>query len=375
MRRFIALILTLVILLPLAACSGEGERRIKSPVDFQLAQYEREEALRVEEVQAAMLRREQSQANRRASAVEREELPDWPITVPEYRPTNQNWSLWHWFVQQYPGVEGSTTLDEALTRLINWRGMEPNTFSMIYQTLDGEERMEYRPDVPYLAASSIKFPAAFMIYELIDEGEIFLNQTITYNADIHYESSIGELASLRDGTVMTFESLLAYMVTQSDNIGINMMYDYLLNSVAPYTSGRQRLAQRFNLQYVMDDNRITAGEFAGIMDEFLEEGPENDYLGLLAEHMNRAPFHQFVTGYLPQNVEVYHKYGDIYDFKNDVGIVMSDRPYYFIFLSQGVRDVFNFLPELGLLMYCWNQRGSEFNNGINERYVQISQDW
>lgn len=375
MRRLIALILTIVIVLPLAACSGEGGRRVKSPVDFQLSQYEREEALRVEEVQAAMLRREQSQANRRASAVEREELPDWPIEVPHYQPVNQSWSLWNWFVQQYPGVEGAADLSDALRRLISWRGMDPDSFSLVYQTLDGEERMEYRADYTYLAASSIQFPVAFMIYELIDKGEIFLGQTLVYDESIHYESSIGELANLRDGSVMTFESLLAYMVIQSDNIGINMMYDYLQNSLSPYTSGRERLAQRFNLQNIMNENRITANEFANIMDEFLEEGPENDYLGLLAEHMNRAPFHQFVTGYLPQNVDVYHKYGDIYDYKNDVGIVMSDHPYYFIFLSKDVKDVFNFLPEIGLLMYCWNQRGSVFNDGINERKVAISKDW
>lgn len=375
MRRLIALILTLVVVLPLAACGDSKERRIKSPVDFQLAQYEREEAQRVEAVQEAMLRREQYQANRRASALEREELPDWPIEATLYQPRNQRWSMWNWFVQEYPGVEGATSLEEALQLFVSSKAIDPNSFSLIYRTLDGGDKVEYRAEEVYPAAATIKFPIAFMVYELIDKGEIYLGQNITYDESIHYESSVGEMDSLEDGTELTIGSLLTYMITQSDNIGIKMIDEYLQENVPPNTSSIKRVADRFELKHVMKDNQITALEFSSIMDEFIEQGPENDYLGLLAEHMDLAPFHQFVTGYIPQNVPVYHKYGDLNNYKHDVGIVKTDWPYYFIFLSNGVKDASTILPEIGLLMYCWNQQSSPFNGFLNERYLDISTEW
>lgn len=375
MRRLIALILMLVMILPLAACGGSGERRIKSPVDFQLSQYEREEALRVSEVQEAMVRREQYQANRRASALEREELPDWPIEITQYHPRNQSWSMWHWYIQQYPGVVGATTLEEALRLFVSSRGMDPDSFSLVYQTLDGAERVEYRVDEVYPAAQTIKFPVAFMIYEHIDKGEIYLGQTITYDESTHYESSIGEFENLQDGTELTIGTILDNMITQSDNIGIKMIFDYLVKHLPPFTTGIERLADRFELKHVSQDNRITALEFADIMDQFVEQGPQNDYLGLMAEHLDLAPFHQFVTGYVPQNIPVYHKYGDSNAYKHDVGIVMTDWPYYFIFLSKGVKDATQVLPEIGLLMYCWNQQSSPFNGRLFERYIDISQAW
>ena len=92
--------------------------------------------------------------------------------------------------------------------------------------------------------------------------------------------------------------------------------------------------------------------------------------------MKQAAFHEFCTAYIPQNVDVMHKYGDLYEYHNDVGIVLTeDRPYYFIVLSKGLDNVLQDLPDIGLLLYCWNQRGSEFNYGIESPKIQISEKW
>ena len=78
MRRTVALSLTIALLLTLTACGTAETRRVKSPVDFQIAEQTKLEEERALEIQEAMLRREQNKANRRSSAVERESLPSGP---------------------------------------------------------------------------------------------------------------------------------------------------------------------------------------------------------------------------------------------------------------------------------------------------------
>ncbi|NDI33265.1 serine hydrolase [Chengkuizengella sediminis] len=202
-----------------------------------------------------------------------------------------------------------------------------------YENLVTGTSMSYQKEKVYAGASTIKLPLAVYIYQEAANGNLNLDQKLTYSIYHYYEGS-GVIQFQPFGTQYTIRELVKKMVVHSDNVAYIMLTEKM--GRANFISFLKEIGGKnvFPNGY----NRLSAEDlatYAKSLNEFIDEhellGQElldvfvytdyNDTIPAGVSELNVA--HK--VGYLPLEL-VYH----------DVGIVYDEQPYILVIMTKGI---------------------------------------
>lgn len=220
----------------------------------------------------------------------------------------------------------------------------PGKISMIAWQPDTGEKTEFQPDLPHVAASVIKIPVMVEAFHRAGTGSLDFGAEVVIRPE-EKMPSCGALTYLHDGLKVTVRDLVTLMIILSDNTATNLLIDILTEEAvngemtALGLSGRTRLRRKlFDAERARQgiENTVTAGDMASLLKRMLEgrllsANASAEMLGILGDQQlnGKMPFYLHSHG-----IACAHKTGEDDGITHDVGIIYTDSPWIFCFLSS-----------------------------------------
>ena len=238
------------------------------------------------------------------------------------------------------------SVDTMFTELISELD---NNVSIYFEEINNEYSFTYNENKTQYAASIIKLFEASYLIENARNGNINLDDTITYTSN--YASIAGlKLRTRTVGEEITIRDLLDYSVSVSDNgahimlsdyIGVNTLKEYAQNTLNATLTINE--SDRYGYLTVTDTNKLLKHIYDLIQ-------IDDEYTNLLVTAMNNT----YYNGLNFDNITFLHKYGYYGSYFNNIGIYNSNNPYLIsIFTLYGNPDqgALNKVSELNKKIY------------------------
>ena len=213
--------------------------------------------------------------------------------------------------------------DEAIDTMFTELMSElDNNVSIYFEEINNEYSFTYNENKAQYGASIIKLFEASYLIENARNGNINLDDTITYTSN--YASIAGlKLRTRTVGEEITIRDLLDYSVSVSDNgahimlsdyIGVNTLKEYAKNTLNATLTINE--SDRYGYLTVTDTNKLLKHIYNLIQ-------IDDEYTNLLVTAMNNT----YYNGLNFDNVTFLHKYGYYGSYFNNIGIYNSNNPY------------------------------------------------
>ena len=213
--------------------------------------------------------------------------------------------------------------DEAIDTMFTELMSElDNNVSIYFEEINNEYSFTYNENKAQYGASIIKLFEASYLIENARNGNINLDDTITYISN--YASIAGlKLRTRTVGEEITIRDLLDYSVSVSDNgahimlsdyIGVNTLKEYAKNTLNATLTINE--SDRYGYLTVTDTNKLLKHIYNLIQ-------IDDEYTNLLVTAMNNT----YYNGLNFDNVTFLHKYGYYGSYFNNIGIYNSNNPY------------------------------------------------
>lgn len=220
----------------------------------------------------------------------------------------------------YSEIDDTEVIINAKNDLTNY--IKDNYYASVsYEDLTYGFSYSYDQDKVYYAASTIKALGALYIYTKAAEGEINLDDTITYAAKYKVSYSVG-VSKHKVGSKIKIRDLVKYSVVYSDNSAHQMLIAYI---------GKSKLKE-FG-KSLGAKNTLNGGDNFGntsSADGLIYMKAVNNFIennGELGEELKGF----FVTSEQKElsvnNLDVAHKYGLYKKYYHNMGIVYDEKPY------------------------------------------------
>lgn len=202
------------------------------------------------------------------------------------------------------------------------------------------------------AASTIKLPINLYLYKQISRGHISSSTKLTYLAK-HHEEGTGYLKNMKIGSCFTIAELSRASIIYSDNVAINILYDYLgRTNVKNYM-------RKLGGRVVQNESNTTCPkDMALYMNEIAKFAQDNSNLGgVLIHHLENTVFKERIPAGIPANIKVANKIGNwpptgTY---NDVALVQHPKkPYILAVFSKNTaskKDAFRTIRKISRLTF------------------------
>ena len=220
---------------------------------------------------------------------------------------------------------------------------KPGKYAVFVKDLKGQQDFAVGADQSFASASIYKLAVMYKAYDSIEKGELkkgdilsagktTLNRIISGNSD----KETLELEDNQDlGNIsLSVENALKNMITISDNYSALLLAQKLGWQNIDSFIKRQNI-QNFNLIGANSPN-ATAHAVGNLLEQIYRETAVNQRYSqemknlLLAQEVNDR-----IPKYLPKDVKVAHKTGELENIRHDAGIVFGQKSdYIFVFLSQ-----------------------------------------
>jgi len=246
--------------------------------------------------------------------------------------------------------------------------------------LDTGEELAYHADELFPTASTFKTVLLYVLFQEADAGRIDLAQRITLDPEQRVPGS-GVLQDLDPGAALTIKDIATLMITVSDNMATDLIYDLLgrqrvaqavrelgmrqtslpldtweilagLHDLDPadpaltYDTLKGRLASRLapldcRATRETPDNNITTPRDMVRLYEAIERGDglTRTARNAVIDILKRQKFRERLPALLPFGVQVAHKTGSIRGVRNDAGLVYAgDTVYAVALFTKRARD-------------------------------------
>lgn len=230
--------------------------------------------------------------------------------------------------------------------------------------LDTGEELAFNADEVFPTASAFKTVLLYVLYRQADAGRIDLAQRVTLRAEQRVPGS-GVLQDLDPGATLTIKDIATLMITVSDNMATDLIYDLVGRAAVAETLrelGMSRTSLPLDTWEILaglhdldpDDPSLTyealkarlASRLAPLDCRAARETPENNVTtprdmvrlyeaiergeGLspaardaVLDILKRQKFRERIPALLPFGVQVAHKTGSIRGVRNDAGLVYA----------------------------------------------------
>jgi beta-lactamase class A len=212
--------------------------------------------------------------------------------------------------------------------------------------------LEHNAQEVFPAASVMKVWLMLEAFTQVEAGSLELHQRIPLPADERVGGS-GVLMRVEGGAGLTLLDYINLMIVVSDNTATNVVMDAVggRDAVNARLRGwgleRTRVVGKLMLPFEKKNEDQKAGKLAEITPqecvtvlERLHRGEllNADLTALALEIMGAQQYTEIIARYLPDDVKVATKSGQITGVRNDIGFVWAKEPYIVALCSQDCAD-------------------------------------
>lgn len=216
------------------------------------------------------------------------------------------------------------TEDEEVKALIaqirSEYGLNSDNFGFFYYNVNRRKYYFYNEKKYFTAASTVKVPVALYYYTKINNGEMSLNDTLTYKAG-NFEAGGGDVTNkYKAGSAIPLSVLLEELIVDSDNTANNI----LISNIG-WNKYRYEIAKYSDreLSSTFYSSNVTCPGYAYDVMNYVYQNA--DKYPKLIEDMKKSSFGKYLKEYL--DYDVAHKYGSYNGYVHDYGIIYGKETY------------------------------------------------
>lgn len=233
-------------------------------------------------------------------------------------------------------------IKELIQNLQTEKDLRKDNFAFFYYNLDSNKYYFYNENTYFTAASTIKMPIAMLYYDKIKNGEISLDDTITYTSNC-YEAGAGTTAyTYSVGSRVPISFLLEQSIVNSDNTAINI----LINNLG-YKNCKIQISKYASIELPEEflNSNITCAKYAYDVVNYLYDNMENytELLEYLKKSSNMEYLKKYITDY-----DVAHKYGSYNGYVHDYGIVFGENTYLIGIFTKNISNADELIAQMSL---------------------------
>lgn len=210
--------------------------------------------------------------------------------------------------------------------------------AVVVRNLKTNEEIKINENMVFPSASTIKLTIMSELFNKINEGSLKLNDTIELTEDMKTGGD-GILKELNYGHKFTLQEILTLMIIVSDNMATNILINLLGMNNINETIQNLGLENTKLQRHMMDsqaakegrENFITANDLARILELIYKGKDVNEkYSDIMLAILKRQQVRGRLDLYLPEEVVIAHKTGDLDNLEHDGGIIYLPNMEYII---------------------------------------------
>lgn len=201
-------------------------------------------------------------------------------------------------------------------------------YAFVFKNLNTGDIINFNENVVVPSASTIKLFIMVCALQKVKEGVLSLEQRIEIDGKYDIESV------LEKGNSYSLEELITYMIVKSDNIAANLLIDILgLEDINKYIKSlgiNNTLLQRKMIDHDSNkagkDNYTTAYDLTHFLELLYNKKViDNDYSNMMIDIIKQQEKKYLMRYYMPEDIIVANKTGNLKGVKNDAGIVYTSK--------------------------------------------------
>ncbi len=224
-------------------------------------------------------------------------------------------------------------------------GNQEGSTSVVVKSLVDDRQVLIDPERVFPSASTIKLMIMSELFRQAKEGMLSLTDTIELT-DAVKTGGDGILKELNAGHTFSLEEICTLMIIVSDNTATNLLIDRLGMANVNQQIARLGLKSASLQRKMMDsdavrmgrNNYISAADFAAILESIYRGmNVDQEASAKMLEILKRQQVRGRLDLYLPEEVLIAHKTGDLDFLEHDGGIIyLGDSPYIVCVLTEKV---------------------------------------
>ncbi|ERI89978.1 hypothetical protein HMPREF1982_04245 [Clostridiales bacterium oral taxon 876 str. F0540] len=244
--------------------------------------------------------------------------------------------------------EAQKLQDDIQQKVKQYLGNNISKVGIGYYDIETGKGFSINGDKYFTAASTVKVQMNMILFDMIREGKINIDETVKYSQD-DYEGGTGVLQGEDKSKPIPIQKLSDYSIMYSDNIATNM----IIRKIG-YSEMKKRFADKLGHSIPQDENVVTPNEELAFLKMLYNNKGNNTYYARLISIMKTTVFHDRLDKYVPQNI-VAHKVGDYGEFINDVGIVYSSKPYIIAVYTKNLSNANEIIANINKIIYNYHK--------------------
>ena len=235
-------------------------------------------------------------------------------------------------------------LDDLEIKIRSYLGGNVSKLGLIYYDINSKKSIEINADNQYAAASTVKVPINMLMYDMVQEKKIDINEKLKFKEG-DFEEGAGILQGEELSKPIALKTLSDYSIRYSDNIAVNM----LLRKVG--NENRYNFIEKVvGHPIAHEGNNITPRDSFKLLERLYLNPQKNEYYPTLIETMKKTVFHDRIDLYIPRKI-VAHKIGDYGEYVNDTGIVFKEKPYILVIFTKNMPDANEVIGQVSKIIY------------------------
>lgn len=223
-------------------------------------------------------------------------------------------------------------------------GSNINKVGLVYYDINTKKFIKINEDKQFVAASTIKVPINMLMYDMVQDQKIDINEKLKFQKS-DFEEGAGILQGKDLSKPIPIKTLSDYSIKYSDNIAINMIlrkvgnenkYNYIEDIVGNPT--------------VHSGNNTTPKDSFKILEKLYLNLEDNKYYTTMIETMKKTEYHDRIDKYIPKEI-VAHKIGDYAECVNDIAIVSKENPYILVIFTNELSDANETIAQISKMIY------------------------
>ncbi|MTI65510.1 MAG: serine hydrolase [Firmicutes bacterium] len=225
-------------------------------------------------------------------------------------------------------------------KVINSIDTEKIKYSFVVKNLKTDNYYSYNENKVVPSASLIKIPIMAEVLNQVKKGELSLEQKIIINEDEKVEFSIITLLDKKEYSLL---DIIKLMIVYSDNTATNILIDLvgmdnvnrLIEDIGLKNTIINRKMMDFKARKEGKENYTNASDMEKLL-KYLYDGKLIDkyFSDLMIEIMIKQTDQSMMASFIPDEVKIARKTGELENLDHDIGIVYyKDREYIFVALT------------------------------------------
>jgi len=240
---------------------------------------------------------------------------------------------------------------------------QEGSISVVVKSLFDDRQFSIYPERIFRSASTIKVFIMSELFRQAKEGLFSLSDKIVLT-DAMLTGGDGILKELQPGHAFSLEEICTLMIILSDNMATNILIDRLGMENINAQVARLGLKKSSLQRKMMDseavkaglNNYTTAAEFAAVLESiYRRENVDAESSEKMLDILKRQQVRGRLDLYLPEEIGIAHKTGDLDNLEHDGGIIyLENKPYLICILTENVKsnkDGREIIGEISRMVY------------------------